>query len=166
MSVKESVLRTALIEVEAMLNSRPLTHNSADVTDFDAITPNHFLLGRANAAFSPVKVEDREINSRKRWKQVQVIANHVHKRWLKEYLPSFTIRHKWLTTGQMVQEGDLVLLINDNAPRGQWELGRVIDTYPGEDLCVRAVKIKTAKGEYVRPVSKVCILEENVKDNV
>ena len=161
-SVKES----ALIEVEAMLNSRPLTHNSADVTDFDALTPNHFLLGRANAAFSPVKVEDREINSRKRWKQVQVIANHVHKRWLKEYLPSLTVRHKWLTTGQMVQEGDLVLLINDNAPRGQWELGRVIDTYPGEDLCVRAVKIKTAKGEYVRPVSKVCILEENVKDNV
>ena len=165
-SVKESVLRTALIEVEAMLNSRPLTHNSADVTDFDALTPNHFLLGRANAAFSPVKVEDREINSRKRWKQVQVIANHVHKRWLKEYLPSLTVRHMWLTTGQMVQEGDLVLLINDNASRGQWELGRVIDTYPGEDLCVRAVKIKTAKGEYVRPVSKVCILEENVKDNV
>ena len=126
------------------------------------------VLGRANAAFSHVKVDDREINSKKRCKQVQVIANHVHKRWLKEYLPSLTVRHKWLTTGQMVQEGDLALLINDNAPRprGQWELGRVIDTYPGEDLFVRAVKIKTAKGEYVRPVSKVCILEENVMDNV
>ena len=152
--------------MEAVLNGRPLTHNSADPSDYNALTPNHFLLGRANTATPPDLVADREINSRRRWRQAQVIANHIHKRWLKEYLPSLTVRHKWLTSGQMVRKGDLVLLTNDNAPRGQWELGRVIDTYPGDDNCVRTVKVKTAKGEYVRPVSKVCILEENVTDSL
>ena len=43
--VTETVLRTALIEVEGVINSRPLTHNSPDVSDFAPLTPNHFLLG-------------------------------------------------------------------------------------------------------------------------
>ena len=66
----------------------------------------------------------------------------------------------------MSPKSNALPLTNDNAPRGQWELGRVIDTYPGDDNCVRTVKVKTAKGEYVRPVSKVCILEENVTDSL
>jgi hypothetical protein len=75
--VPESVLRTALIEVEAVVNSRPLTYNSTDVNDLTALTLNHFLIGRAENPMSPDVVQDREINSRRRWRQVQVVANHV-----------------------------------------------------------------------------------------
>ena len=161
--VCESVLRTALIEVEAILNSRPLTHSSPDPDDYQALTPNHFLLGRADVVIAPDIFTEKEINSRRRWRQSQVIANHIHKRWLKEYMPTLTVRHRWRQSGQMVSKDDLVLLCDESIPRGHWELGRVVNTYPGDDQCVRVVKVKTAKNEYIRPVTKLCILEENVK---
>ena len=161
--VTESVLRTALIEVESILNSRPLTHNSSDPKDYTALTPNHFLLGRANNMITLDLFHDKEINSRKRWRQTQVIANHVNQRWLKEYLPQLTLRHRWLINQQSVSTDDLVMIVNENIPRGQWELGRVVQLFPGDDNQVRVVKVKTAKGEYIRPVAKLCLLEENVR---
>ena len=161
--VTESVLRTALIELESILNSRPLTHNSSDPRDYTASTPNHFLLGRANYMVTLDLFHDKEINSRKRWRQTQVIANHVNQRWLKEYLPQLTLRHRWLINQQSVSTDDLVMIVNENIPRGQWELGRVVQLFPGDDNQVRVVKVKTAKGEYIRPVAKLCLLEENVR---
>ena len=79
----DSVLHTALVEVEGVLNSRPLTHSSMDMKDLSALTPNHFLIGRSDNKIPPDSFQDREINSRKRWRQSQVVANQVCKRWLR-----------------------------------------------------------------------------------
>ena len=43
-------LRSALMEVEMTVNSRPLTFVSLEHVDHEAITPNHFLLGSSNRA--------------------------------------------------------------------------------------------------------------------
>jgi hypothetical protein len=163
LQVAESVLRTSLVEVESVINSRPLTHNSDDPDDFTALTPNHFLIGRAVNTVAPDVTTDREINSRRRWRQVQVVANHVHQRWLLEYLPTLTVRQKWRSEERNVADGNLVLIVDENLPRGHWELARVIETYPGDDGRVRSVKLKTPRSTYVRPVSRICILEENTK---
>ena len=58
----------------------------------------------------------------------------------------------------------LVLLVNDNTPRGHWNLGRVLETYPGSDGLVRTVKVKTKDAVYVRPKKKLCLLENDVKE--
>ena len=42
--VSEDVLHTALVEVEYMLNGRPLTYVNVDERDPEALTPNHVLL--------------------------------------------------------------------------------------------------------------------------
>lgn len=39
-----------------------------------------------------------------------------------------------------------------------WPMARVINVYPGNDTLVRVVSVKTAKGMYKRPVSKIALL--------
>ena len=163
MYVCESVLRTALTEVEAVINSRPLTHNSSEPSDYTALTPNHFLRGRAYNTTLPDHCSQNEINSRKHWRQTQVIADHVNRRWLREYLPTLTIRSKWHKDVSPVSQGDLVIVVDYNLPRGQWELGRVTETIMSDDGKVRSVRVRTAKNTYMRPVAKNCVFEENVK---
>ena len=52
--VSEEVLRTVMTEVESVLNSRPLTLNSDNLTDFEALTSNHLLLLRPNGSMPPI----------------------------------------------------------------------------------------------------------------
>ena len=162
--VTESVLRTALIEVEAVLNSRPLTQNSTDPDAYVAHTPNHFLHSHRDVGLPlPDVCLDNEINSHRWWRQAQVLADHVCRRWLNEYLPALTVRQKWLRDQITVNKNDLVLLVEKNRPRGHWELGRVVETIPGDDSKVRTVLVRTSTNVYTRPVVKICILEEHVK---
>jgi hypothetical protein len=42
--------------------------------------------------------------------------------------------------------------------RGKWTVGRVIEVFPGKDDKVRNVKVRTASGEYARPVQKIAVI--------
>ena len=163
--VTETVLRTTLIEVEAVINSRPLTYNSSDANDLTALTPNHFLHGGATNLHPPGTFHDQDLYSRKRWRQCQVLADHTWKRWLKEYLPTLTVRNKWRSEQRDLQLNDLVLVVDEIVPRGQWPLGRVTGVFPSADGRIRSVKVKTSTGEYHRPASKICFLEEEPKNS-
>ena len=58
--VAKEALRTALVEAEGILNSRPVTYVSSDADDIEALTPNHFLLLRANPSNEEADVGERE----------------------------------------------------------------------------------------------------------
>jgi len=53
----------------------------------------------------------------------------------------------------------MVLLRDDNLSRCEWPIGRVLEVYKGRDDLVRSVLIKTSKGNYKRPITKVILLE-------
>ena len=55
-------LQTIVVEVEAVLNNRPLTHTSSDVTDAEPITPSHLLYGRPIVSLTHRDVQDDEID--------------------------------------------------------------------------------------------------------
>ena len=160
--VSEMVLRTTLAEVEDMINSRPLTHNSVDPNDFSPLTPNHFLRGECSSAGPPGQFLASEINSRRRWRQAQVLADHLWQRWLTEYLPTLTVRRKWNKEQRNLTVDDLVMVVDEQRPRGQWLLGRIIEVMPSTDGRVRSIKVRTHQGIYTRPAAKICLLEENV----
>ena len=129
---------TVFTEVEVMVNNRPLTANSDDVKDLEALTPNHFISGRNfcnNSHFGEIR--SNGLCSRKRWRQVQYVAEQFWKRWLWEYLPTLTRRTKWLKEDKNVEIGDLVMLQEDNVKRGSWPLGRIENICPGSDGVVR-----------------------------
>ena len=63
-------------------------------------------------------------------------------------------RSKWSDSDQTpLRVNDIVWILKDKTPRGIWPLGRVLEVYPGLDGQHRVVKVKTAYGTYVRPVS-------------
>lgn len=57
---------TVLVETEAIVNSRILTPVSDDLNDYEALTTNHFLIGRASPNSPPGRFEEREISRRKK----------------------------------------------------------------------------------------------------
>ena len=159
--VADVVLQTLLTEVERVLNRRAPTANSDGPSDFEPLTHAHFLMQR-KAICLPPGVFDKTDMYKKKWRQVQYLANLFWERWLKEYLPSLQPRAKWRKALPNVKPNALVLLVNDNTPRGHWNLGRVIETYPGPDGLVRTVKVKTKDSVYVRPIQKLCLLENDL----
>ena len=160
--VSEDVLLTALAEVEFMVNGRPLTYVSSDPQDEEPLTPNHFLLGASDAreGLPPGVFNDRDLIGRRRWRQTQILADHLWTRWRREYLPFLADRKKWRQESRNLQEGDVVLMADTyNAPRGDWPLGRITRVFPGSDGRVRSAEVKTRSGTYTRPAHKLCLLE-------
>ena len=157
----EDVLHTALVETEAIINSRPLTATSDDPDDLCALTPNHFLIGRADPRIPPaVPIIDCK-NHRKRWKRAQNLRAHLWSRFRREYIPELTTRNKWFRSGRNLKPNDLVIVTDDQTPRYKWSLARVLRPLPGKDGKVRVAEIKTPSGILVRPVARLCLLEES-----
>lgn len=153
-------LHTVLCEVEAILNSRPLTTATNDPQDLQPLTPNDLLLLKAKPILPPGIFDQGDLYTRRRWRQVQYLANLFWKRWTLEYLPLLQERQKWTKTKRNLQHGDIVLVIDPASPRGSWGLGRVLEVYPDYKGLVRAVKIKTQTSILTRPISKVCLMLE------
>ena len=159
----EEALQTAITEVEAVINSRPLTHVSSDAEDFETLTPSHILLGRP-ACLIPAQLSDStHASAESHWRQARAIAAQFWRRWLREYIPTLTKRAKWTSEVRNLCVGDLVLLAGDDTPRGLWPLARVVQVFPGPDGCVRSADVVTATGRLRRPASKICLLEETAR---
>ena len=158
----EPQLYTLLTEVESILNTRPLTHASDDIDDLEPLTPNHILLGRhRNWVYVTDKITERDVTSRKRWRQVQGLTERFWNRWKREYLPLLTKRTKAATPVPNLKVGDLVLVSDEDTKRRKWPLGRVVRSMPGDDGVVRVVDVKTKGGVYTRPVAKLYRLEDD-----
>ena len=139
--VTDEELITAITDAENLLNSRPLTYQSANIKDDVPLTPNHFLYGQMGGQFAPESVDTTRFNPRKRWRKVQELISRVWSRWLKEYLPMLNTRPKWTKVIENLKEEDVVLVLDQNLPRGQWPLGRIVETYPGKDGHSRVAKV-------------------------
>ena len=155
-------LYTLLTEVESIINSRPLTHLSQDITDFDPLTPNHILLGFHRNWTAIGDTSELDLSSRRKWKQVQALRAIFWTRWKTEYLPSLNKRHKSLEKTRNLKCGQLVLTEDDDVKRSKWPLGRITKTMPGNDGIVRVVEVTNKSGTYTRPVTKVYVLEDDL----
>ena len=154
----DDILHTILCEVENIVNSRPIMKCNDDVTDDVPLTPNHLLLMNGNFSYERGKFYDGE-TYRRQWKNVQNMATPFWKRWLGEYLPEVQKRQKWLGLKPSLAIGDLVLIIDENAPRGSWPLGLVQEVNVGRDGLVRSARVRTKSSIFVRPISKLVSLE-------
>lgn len=156
-------MSTVLYEVEAILNSRPLTQLSSDSNDFAYLSPGHFLIGTALNSFPSHDVHDVNENRLTRWQRVEQMRQHFWRRWSNEYLYSLQQRTKWrISKGTQLKSGQLVLIKQQGLAPLQWLLGRVQEAHTSSDGITRAATVRTAKGSLTRPLSKLAILPINV----
>lgn len=159
-SLDEEGLLTVFCEAEAILNGRPITKASTDPNDLEALTPNHLLLLKATPSLPPGVFEKTDIYARRRWRQIQYMSDMFWKRWIQEYLPQLQERQKWSQTRRNFAAGDIVIIVDDSAPRNSWPTGKVVETITDSKGLVRMLRIKTKFGHLDRPISKVCLLQE------
>lgn len=101
---------------------------------------------------------DSNENRLSRWQLVRQMLESFWKRWSSEYVNTLQQRSKWRIAKDEIRPGCLVQMRNELTLPCKWELGRVTECYYGDDHLVRVVKIKTAKSEYKRPITKICLL--------
>ena len=150
--------RTYLVEIENIVNSRPLTFPSSDPNDLEPLTPNHLLTLKSKVVMPPPgNFQRKDVYLRKRWRRVQYLLNIFWTRWKREYLNQIQRRTKWHDTKENLKENDVVL-VADKSPRNQWLMGRVNEVRTDEKGLVRSAKVKTSKSILERPIDKLVLI--------
>ena len=148
---------TVLSQIEACLNSRPLTPLSPSTDGIEVLTPGHFLIGRPLMALPDPAFSYRQVSLLKHWDLCQSLVRHFWQRWSCEYLTILKKLTKWRNPKRNVSVRDIVILREDNLIPTKWPLARVVQVYPGKDGLVRVVLVKTTQGVYKRPITKVAV---------
>ena len=126
-SLDDELLRTVMVETEAIINGQPLTYTSmSDTNTVEPLTPQQLLTLKSKVVCSlPGRFVKEDLYARHRWRRVQFLANLFWTRWRREFLPSLQERRRWQATEPNVRDGDVVIVVDDAAPRGRWPMGRV-----------------------------------------
>lgn len=152
-------MNTVLTQIEAILNSRPLTPLSTDPSDLVALTPSHFLLGRTLTVLpSPQAQDTTRLSTFSRYMRTQQLKTHFWDRFYKEYITELQKRQKWCKGGRDLRLGEMVLVKDDRLPPNRWLLGRVTSVYPGSDGVTRVADVKTTSGTLRRAFNRLCPL--------
>lgn len=151
-------LYTLLVQVESVLNTRPLHPLSSDPNDLSSLTPAHFLIGRSLVAIPEQDLTIVSNNRLDNYQQIQRLQQQFWSRWSKDYIHELQQRTRWKQSKGSLQEGQLVLVKEDNLPPLKWRLGRVSSLIAGKDGVHRVALVKTADGTFTRALNRLCPL--------
>ncbi|XP_022831966.1 uncharacterized protein LOC111360305 [Spodoptera litura] len=151
-------LSTCLVQIEAILNSRPLTPLSSDPSDLSYLSPSHFLIGRPLTSVPRPLLTDANIQRLQRFDRVEKLRQHFWKRFCNEYVSLLQQKTKWQTAGQDLKTGTMVLVRDANLPPLLWLLGRVVAVKTGSDGHCRVADVRTRKGIITRAYNNICPL--------
>ena len=151
----EEEYRTVLLQVQSLVNSRPLWPANEGDIDEPPITCNDLLRPHGLLMHPP---QLNEGNPKFRYDYIERLVSEWWKLWLRHFVPNLQPRTKWVKLRQNIEIGDIVLVIDPDFKRGQWKMGKIIETYSGTDGNIRSAKIKTSTGNYDRLITKMCLL--------
>ena len=168
-------LHTALVEVEAILNSRPISYISSEDMD-EPLTPSHLLLGHrlctlpcsVTRSKDPASGGSEDLS--RRMQHLNQILEHFWKRWRSEYLMGLRESHahsqKPRNGHRTLALGEVVLIYNADQPRTQWRIGRVEGLLEGSDGAVRGASLRVQSGKKTillnRPIQHLYPLETSI----
>ncbi|XP_072403037.1 uncharacterized protein [Diabrotica undecimpunctata] len=134
-------LSTVFAQIEAILNSRPLSPLSSDPNDENPLTPAHFLIDQPLIATPEPDITDLPTGRLSRFQLLEQMRQNFWRRWSKEYISELQQRVKWKKTQRTLSQGSMVLVKEDNINPLKWRLGRVLELHPGKDGICRVASI-------------------------
>jgi hypothetical protein len=177
-------LSTIFCEIEAIVNSRPLTYIDETATPLEILRPIDFLLpdgklgmpvwgsDHGDPDYRPGKLDSRE-TLLAHLKSSLSCLDRFWQLWSKDYLLSLRERHRFSHAGSRLQshftpkEGEIVLLQEDALPRGQWRLAKIATLKTSSDGQIRSAKICLPnQRELNRPINQLFPLEINDEKQV
>ncbi|KAH8342144.1 hypothetical protein KR074_011687, partial [Drosophila pseudoananassae] len=123
--LKEDELQTVIVEVEAVLNSRPIIADGTSLNDGEAITLGHLLVGTSLATLPPASAQanvEPNLSFPQRWHLVSAIKQRFGQDWSRDYLLSLQQRVKWNKESPNLTAGTVVAIQEDNLPPQIWLL--------------------------------------------
>lgn len=141
---------TLIKEIEAIVNSRPLTIHPESPLLPERLTPGHFLSHGASLLLPSGSIRvpgEREDQLSRLWKAREKLLSLFWTRWRDEYLLLLRSAHQRRNSGcSSLSIGDIVLIDEPKLGRSKWKLGRVEEVIRGKDGVPRSCKLKTQHG--------------------
>ena len=164
-------LNTQLVEIEGIINSRPLTQ----VGNLEVITPMNILTGRDDNNEDILNILDTQEIMREaeeaRFTLPQMFqatakrkANFWHS-FQNQYLESIKFAgdvSQKKNSGLIPKIGDLVI-IHIKDPRLQWRKAIILEVFPSTDGQLRKCRVKTSTGQSIRATKDLYPLELNTE---
>lgn len=145
-------LRT-LLEVEALLNARPLTYVHEDEEGVNyTLSPSHLIYGQRmtsmpNDSYFDVLSTYQGLTRRRN--HVRRLEHFTHQ-WCQDYLTNLREAHSLKSKGKrksIMSVGDVVILKEDTSKRMYWKLALVEDLVEGRDGKIRAALVKVVNSD-------------------
>ena len=165
-----------MVEIETVINSRPITYLYDDVDSISyPLTPSNLIYGRRirstpNSAQHEIISTYRSLTRRAR--QYRNLLSQLTEQWKREYLTSLreqsNAKHK--TNNRVISAGDIVLLKKDSTARCMWKLAEVQELIPGAGDKIRSAIVKVSSSDkrpicLRRVVQHLIPIEDNAKED-
>jgi len=161
-------LSTVVAEAAQAVNSRPTARNTGDPETGGPITPLHLQLGRATVEVPRMRSEEAP-RLTQRLQFIEEAKRQFWKKWMQQVFSGRMLNHKWTKNVRNVAVGDIVYLAEAENDDPTNRLGQVVEACPGEDGCVRTVRVRytnPGKSEEkrsppkttTRPIHKVAVV--------
>ena len=166
-------LNTLFVEMEGIVNARPLTHVYDDLDGINfALTPSHLINGRRlqntpNSSHFEIVSTHESLTRRSRHQKR--LLNQFTETWRRDYLASLRETHAASSRRNEdpgIAVGDVVLLQNDSTKRVLWKLAVVKEFLPGSDDRIRAAVVQVAGSKTLLKRSNKHLIPIKVKSNV
>jgi len=154
--LREDEFLTLLARAADLLNSRPLARRAnGDLSSL--LTPNHFLVGRADTGLKE-KVGSGSHLLGEKYRKLERNAVDLWERFLEEVLLDARSREKWRNPVDNLRQGDVVLILRKNPLEDGWETGVIEEVTTGSDNQVRSALVRTKKGVVRRAALHLVLL--------
>ena len=165
-SLHDESLHMLLVEVKAIVNSRPMTTETISNVKSDIpLSPANLLTMKSKVILPPTGCfSSADIYSRKHGRRVQHIANEFWLRWHKEFLRTLQEQKTCKTRRRNFRNGDIVLLKAENH-WNHWPIAHIIETFEDKHGVVWTVRLKlwsenNTQWKLVQPMAKIVLLVE------